>query len=183
MSSIVDRLNNRNRSKSIEPGISDNLSKNYGCVQWSLDNEDEEHCQEMKDWMKKEHIKSKTNSCSSTISEYMLATYGLQRKMINDGATIEQIQEEFPHLFVKRYLIEHFNKLTAAELENYVNEKKKLSILYFLRRERSPTVKKELAEMDAYVKESYNHFKLIGFIKVVMAYCKEESPLEFYQLT
>ncbi|XP_050395126.2 uncharacterized protein LOC126813677 [Patella vulgata] len=189
LSSMTERLNNLNRKTSNGPSIEYDSSKvssqKYGCLStWSIDidSEEEQGMVEKRDWMKNEFMKSKNTSCLSTITEYMKETYPLQRKTINTGST-DDVRKDFPYLFEKQFMAVHFERLTGHSLDNYKkSEKKKFSVIHFLRKEKSPVLRKAIADMDFYVKETNHHIKLIAFVKLLMVSFKEDGLLEFYQV-
>ncbi|KAK3505890.1 hypothetical protein QTP70_019449, partial [Hemibagrus guttatus] len=72
----------------------------YGCVNWDFKlmplNETKESQLDKQERMK---IKSKTTNADPEVSNFLKATYFSQRKDINNGASIQQLCENWPFLF------------------------------------------------------------------------------------
>lgn len=64
-------------------------------------------------------------------------TYDLERKMINEGASIREIKLKYPHLFNEANIFEHFQKLTLIDinkLDNTIYEKFEIISSYAIKK-------------------------------------------------
>ena len=78
-------------------------------------NETEESVLDQQERMK---IMSKTSNVDpEELSNLMKATYYSQRKDINNGASIQQLCENWPFLFQEDRISVHFNQLTGIDLK------------------------------------------------------------------
>ncbi|KAL0199024.1 hypothetical protein M9458_007564, partial [Cirrhinus mrigala] len=110
----------------------------YGCVNWNVDfmplNETKESQLEKQEMMK---MKSKaTNFDSEEVSTLLKATYYTQRKDINNGASIQQLCENWPFLFQEVGMCTHFKQLTGIDLKEMLLkslDKKGQRLLNFLK--------------------------------------------------
>ncbi|RXN38228.1 hypothetical protein ROHU_001312 [Labeo rohita] len=127
----------------------------YGCVNWNVEfmplNETKESQLEKQEMMK---IKSKATNFDSEVSTLLKATYYTQRKDINNGASIQQLCENWPFLFQEVGMCTHFKQLTGIDLkEMFLKslDKKGQRLLNFLKKvgaEKKPKVMQTAAKLD-----------------------------------
>ncbi|RXN38123.1 hypothetical protein ROHU_001416 [Labeo rohita] len=103
----------------------------YGCVNWNVEfmplNETKESQLEKQEMMK---IKSKaTNFDSEEVSTLLKATYYTQRKDINNGASIQQLCENWPFLFQEVGCSEDLKDVVLLLLA-YFDEKEEVMFHY-----------------------------------------------------
>lgn len=101
----------------------------YGCINWQPSELPEgETRQSLSD--KKEELKStftqegQNGADKARVNELMMITYEAQRRAINTSPapSIDQLKTDWPFLFMKRFLIQHFSTLTGIELESRLRE-------------------------------------------------------------
>lgn len=109
----------------------------YGCISWQPDfpeNETEESLESMRLELVNLHH-SHGPKTSSQVDELMEKTYFLQRRVINNGQSIQETKEAWPFLFYQRWVCLHFRLLTGkaayTQLMESFQERGKLVMKYF----------------------------------------------------
>uniref|UniRef100_UPI003AAB2257 uncharacterized protein n=1 Tax=Centroberyx gerrardi TaxID=166262 RepID=UPI003AAB2257 len=114
-----------------QPALSRKCARtdSYGCINWQPselpEGETRESLRE-----KKEELKSiftqegQKGADRGRVNELMMITCEPQHRAINaaPAPSIHQLKSEWPFLFMKRFLIQHFSTLTGIELESRLRE-------------------------------------------------------------
>jgi len=126
---LCERRDNVNRVSAVtgpkkrsgESGDSQKVVKrrpkdSYGCVNWQpVIPEESDQLEQAKEQLKELFHSGSQVSGESTIDDGMKLTYPLQRLLINSGAKLSDVQENFPYLFTSRNLLKHFAELVGHD--------------------------------------------------------------------
>ncbi|KAI2644136.1 hypothetical protein H4Q32_027448 [Labeo rohita] len=161
----------------------------YGCVNWNVKfmplNETKESQLEKQEMMK---MKSKaTNFDSEEVSNLLKATYYTQRKDINNGASIQQLCENWPFLYQEVGMCTHFKQLTGIDLkEMFLKslDKKGQRLLNFLKTvgaEKKPKVLQTAAKLDVLRCQPEGCSEdLKDMVLLLLAYFDEKEEVMFH---
>ncbi|CAM4278654.1 unnamed protein product [Leuciscus chuanchicus] len=101
----------------------------YGCINWQPselpEGETRNSLSEKKEELKSTFTRESQNGADKArVNKLMMITYEAQRRDINTSPapSIDQLKTDWPFLFIKRFLIQHFNTLTGIELESRLRE-------------------------------------------------------------
>ncbi|XP_073668305.1 uncharacterized protein [Paramisgurnus dabryanus] len=101
----------------------------YGCINWHpfdlLQDETPESVELKRDTMVKLFSEEGPRAAErGQVEELMKTTYASQRYAINKNPppSIDQLKEQWPFLFMKRYLCAHFNTLTGIDINTRLTE-------------------------------------------------------------
>ncbi|CAM4512269.1 unnamed protein product [Leuciscus chuanchicus] len=100
----------------------------YGCINWQpseLPEGETRNSLSEKEELKSTFTREGQNGADKArVNELMMITYEAQRRDINTSPapSIDQLKTVWPFLFIKRFLIQHFNTLTGIELESRLRE-------------------------------------------------------------
>ena len=88
--------------------------ESYGCVNWqSVMPEKSDQLEQTNEQLKELFCSGSEESGESTIDDGMKLMYPLQCQLVNSGAKLSDVQENFPYLFTPRNLLKHFAELVV----------------------------------------------------------------------
>jgi len=161
----------------------------YGCINWQPselpEGETRISLSEKKEELKRIFTQEGQNGADrARVNELMMITYEAQRRDINTSPalSIDQLKTDWPFLFLKRFLIQHFSTLTGIELESRLRESisgKGRRVLHFFKSQLMrwrKEVKTVLAETER-VSEGVDPG--LAAILVMMAFFKEKEDSLF----
>ncbi|KAK7157098.1 hypothetical protein R3I94_006995 [Phoxinus phoxinus] len=161
----------------------------YGCINWQPSELPEgETRHSLSD--KKKELKStftqegQNGADKARVNELMMITYEAQRRAINTSPapSIDQLKTDWPFLFMKRFLIQHFSTLTGIELESRLRESisgKETSVLHFFKSQLMRWRKEVRTVLADTERASEDVDPGLAAILVMMAFFKEKEDSLF----
>lgn len=161
----------------------------YGCVNWQPQELPEGESQDSLQEKKKELISTYSQQGQRAaeqrrVGELMELTYVQQRREINGtpSRSVSELQKEWPFLFIPKFLLQHFNKLTGIELETRLQESlpgKGRRILQFFKSQLLKWKKEVKMVLSSLEKEMEDVNPGLAAILVLMSYFKEKEETIF----
>ncbi|XP_067283842.1 uncharacterized protein [Pseudorasbora parva] len=115
----------------------------YGCINWQPselpEGETRHSLSEKKEELKRTfNQEGQKGADKARVNDLMMITYEAQRRAINisPAPSIDQLKTDWPFLFTKRFLVQHFCSLTGIDLDSRLRESisgKGRRVLHFFR--------------------------------------------------
>ncbi|XP_067291128.1 uncharacterized protein [Pseudorasbora parva] len=185
------RFNDKESTPSIESTASKCAkTDSYGCINWHPVDLPEDETPESVEEKRKEMVKLFSQEGPRAaergqVEEWMKITYASQRYAINNNPppSIDELKDQWPFLFMKRFLCAHFNTLTGIDVNTRLTESLSLKgkkVLHFFESQLSrwkKDVRTVLKDIDQAGKEDVDYG--VASIITTMAYFKEKEDAFF----
>uniref|UniRef100_A0A8C2BC44 Uncharacterized protein n=1 Tax=Cyprinus carpio TaxID=7962 RepID=A0A8C2BC44_CYPCA len=162
----------------------------YGCINWHPVDLPEDETPESVEEKRKEMVKLFSQEGPRAaergqVEEWMKTTYASQRYAINNNPppSIDELKDQWPFLFMKRFLCAHFNTLTGIDVNTRFTESlntKGKKVLHFFESQLSrwkKDVRTVLKDINQASKEDVDYG--VASIITTMAYFKEKEDALF----
>ncbi|XP_033127860.1 uncharacterized protein LOC117125469 [Anneissia japonica] len=147
----------------------------YGCVDWQP--ELQEGQTEQTQLALQEDLKNCSGDVTEEIELQMKLTYYSQKRDINSGLTIDNLLEDWPVLFKRCGMINHFRQLTNTDIQETMNKTltaKGPRIMAYMKTVTRPAIQNILYDLSSM--PSTVSTKAAGIILSIMAYLGEKAP-------
>lgn len=100
-------------------GVKRKIVDGYGCVNWQPErpaDQTDEEVKKLEEELTELHKTGPERWDGGKVDVLMAATYYLQRKDINSGMAVADLQSKWPFLFQTRWMLKHFHQLVDIDL-------------------------------------------------------------------